>query len=435
MRRDDLLEDDEALDRALATLGETRMAKRRRSSLSRAALAAAGIAGLSGGMPAWAIGMLVVGGLSAGAGTTWLAREALEPARVEPAPAGVRPAVHRSSGPEAAADGTGSREDPQAVGTHTLPAAVDDRPVQRTYTPPTAVEVGPVSSRSVPSLPAPHEDQPDPHEVIPAHPPSGERQRKGAARPASGIAERRSNGRVVAEREVTSTRGAARTPEAGTTPPPASPAEQAQAAERDGVVSVAGAPLTGAASRETAATPPPSAVSLPRPLDAHQIDVGAEGVMHYEAAVIPEGGPQLRVTWRHAGSSSHVYAWRAVTVGGGLLQAVDSQRYRWSGGLDLAAGMSVDRPTWRIDLGLSLGARFVPATPQARSPEDLANAGWLFLVSGPRLGVRIGPANRWGLRIQLDLGMTWLNLDSAPEAPARLHPRFGLWTGLELPTR
>lgn len=72
MKREDLLTDDEALDRALAALEGSPVPAKKASKMARTALAAAGLLSVSTAVHAWAIGTLVVGSLVATSGTAYL---------------------------------------------------------------------------------------------------------------------------------------------------------------------------------------------------------------------------------------------------------------------------------------------------------------------------------------------------------------------------
>jgi len=114
-----------------------------------------------------------------------------------------------------------------------------------------------------------------------------------------------------------------------------------------------------------------------------------------------------------------------------LLPGGDSAETRLILAVHGSPGISIRGRALRLELRWSVGIRNLPPTPSATDIDD-RGAGWLYLSTGPELGLTTRPRKR---RPAFHLGLTLQGsvLDLEYTGRPSLQPWLGLSAGLELP--
>jgi len=114
----------------------------------------------------------------------------------------------------------------------------------------------------------------------------------------------------------------------------------------------------------------------------------------------------------------------------GALMGDDERESRFVGGLQGAGGFVVGRRTVRLDLAWAVGARVMPPGVGVNDYLD-DEAGWLFAVSGPEVGVAFGKPDRAGFRAAVSVQGALLDLEG--DGGLTLVPWVGLTVGADVP--
>lgn len=152
-----------------------------------------------------------------------------------------------------------------------------------------------------------------------------------------------------------------------------------------------------------------------------------------ETLPLMEGLPSVQAHWlRQRVSGPGLETWRSVRLDLSMRSGDSAGDRRFSLGSAVAVGVGLSRPRWALEPGWSLGLRWIPPSGESATG-SLESAGWLYLVSGPQLTLRLGPVERWSVTLQTRLDGAYLNLEPDASLAPTLHTAMGVWAGVRIP--